>query len=216
MLPFFIVCSRFHLILSKYVFALIFLPDCTLKPDSMLARHFRRPPYEVKGLLLLSNVFFYSMDLNIYLYTNILSFSTPLRQDKKDFFITIIVSHRKELRSLLIIGNLAPLTLRSTKHSLRRPLLQYAGPVLVCLLNVAWNILFPLSLDILAAIQVELAIDDLPDRWICLCDAPHRNPIGSVSAILWGIGLRIRLEQIKMFSAGKTPCCPHPFVSEFF
>ena len=125
---------------------------------------------------------------------------------------------------MIIIGNLLIQSLASLHHvpgdqlrMIREDfLLQYTGPVLVCLLNVAWNILFPLSLDILAAVQVELAFDDLPDRWICFCDAPHRNPIGSVSTVLRGIGLRIRLEQIKMFSAGKTPCCPHPFVSEFF
>ena len=81
-------------------------------------------------------------------------------------------------------------------------LLPHAAPVLVCLLNVAWDILFPLSLDSLAAVQVELALHDLPDRWICLCDAPHRSPIGSVSTVLRGVFLWIGFEQIKMFGVG--------------
>jgi hypothetical protein len=75
---------------------------------------------------------------------------------------------------------------------------------------VAGNIFLPHPLDGLAAVEVELALNDLPDRWICFCDAPHRDPIGSVPAVLRGILFRIGLEHLKVFPAGKVPRGSHP------
>jgi hypothetical protein len=95
-------------------------------------------------------------------------------------------------------------------------LLQYTRPVFVCLLNIAWDVLLPLYHDFLAAVQVKLALDYLPDRWISFCDAPHRNLVGSVSTILWGIFFWIRFKQIKMLGTDKTPFRTHPMVSKFF
>jgi len=87
----------------------------------------------------------------------------------------------------------------------RMILIQYSRPVSVCLLNIAWYVLLPLFHNLLAAVEVELSVDYLPDGRISFCDAPHRNSVSSVSTILWGIFLWIGFKQFKVFGTHKAP-----------